>query len=81
MYDIAVRKLALRMVADLGVLKTSVFTNISRSTLWMWKRFGVNRKRREFVSNLFETNKDLLKSFLSMNFVVGTRRQSMLGKF
>ena len=33
MYDIAVRKLALRMVADLGVLKTSVLTNISRSTL------------------------------------------------
>ena len=31
MYDIAVRKLALRMVADLGVLKTSVFTNISHS--------------------------------------------------
>ena len=32
MYDIAVRKLALIMVADLGVLKSSVFTNISRST-------------------------------------------------
>ena len=59
------RKLALRMVADLGVLKTSVFTNISRrSTLWRWKRFGVNRKRREFVSKLFETNKELLKLFL-----------------
>ena len=62
--DIAVRKLALRMVSELGVLKTCMVTNISRSTLWRWKRFGVNRKRLEFVSKLFETNKNMLKSFL-----------------
>jgi DNA-binding MltR family transcriptional regulator len=41
MNDIAVIKLALRMVYELGVLKTSVFTNINQSlysvevgTLW-----------------------------------------------
>jgi len=50
------------MVADLGVLKTSEFTNISRSTVKV-ETLWVNRKRREFVSNIFETNKDLLKSF------------------
>jgi hypothetical protein len=64
MYDIAVRKLAMRMVSQIGILKTSVFTNISRSTLWRWKRFGVDRKRRTFESKLFETSKDFLKAFL-----------------
>ena len=69
MYEIVVRKLALRMIRQIGVLKTSAFTNISRSTLWRWKRFGADPKRRVFESKLFESNKDLLKSFLLSNQV------------
>ena len=64
MYDINVRKLALRMVRNVGMLRTSAITNISRTTLWRWKRFGVDQKRRAFESKLFQENKDLLKSFL-----------------
>jgi hypothetical protein len=64
MYDINVRKLALWMVGNVGMLRTSAITNISRTTLWRWKRFGVDRKRRTFESKLFQENKDLLKSFL-----------------
>lgn len=67
MYEVVVRKLALRMIKQIGVLKTSAFTNISRSTLWRWKRFGADPKRRVFESKLFESNKDLLKSFLLSN--------------
>lgn len=55
------------MIRRVGILRTSAFTNISRSTLWRWKRFGIDPKRRIFESKLFESNKDLLRSFLLSN--------------
>jgi transposase len=64
MYDIAVRKLALRMVQKVGLVQTAIFTNISRSTLWRWKRYGVDPRKRKFESRLFEENKEILRNFL-----------------
>lgn len=64
MYDVAFRKLALRMVQSVGVVKTAVFTSVSRSTLWRWQRYGVTPKKRRFDSKLFSAVKDALRAFL-----------------
>ena len=63
-YCVNVRKLALRMVKKCGVMKTSELTNISRSSLWRWKLYGVDPKRRAFESKLFEQITEVLRCFL-----------------
>ena len=65
MYDVPVRKLALRLVGKVGVCKASSLTSISRSTLWRWKRFGVDPKRRRYESKLFETCRSHLRACLA----------------
>ena len=65
MYDIKVRKLAIRLVNNVGVCRARAFTSISRVTLWRWKRFGIDRKRRHYESKLYEACKDALVAFLT----------------
>ena len=66
-YSIQVRKLALRMVKRIGIMKTSLFTNISRITLWRWKTKGVSIKKRSFSSFLFSSIHTVLSSYLVDN--------------
>ena len=66
MYDIAVRKLALRMVKKNGMVKTSKFTGIGRSTLWRWKKYGFNPKKRIFQSQMFQRVESILKNYLTV---------------
>ena len=68
MYDIKFRKLALRMLNCNGVMKTAQFTGVSRTTLWRWKRFGVQpRRRKACASPLFASVRDLLCAFMAAN--------------
>lgn len=52
------------MINKVGIVQTAVFTGISRSTLWRWKRYDFNPKKRKFESKLFEENKEILHQFL-----------------
>ena len=66
-YCIQVRKLALRMVKRVGIVKTSMFTNISRITLWRWKTKGIKVKKRSFVCEKIQRIRDILEDFLAKN--------------
>lgn len=66
-YGLEVRILALAMVNEHGIVKTSRFTKIGRTSIWRWKTKGINKKTRNYVSPLFEQSKYLLKEFLLNN--------------
>ena len=74
MYCIKVRKLAMRMLLICGILKTSKFTNIHRCTLWRWRKYGVDPKRRAFTSLLFSQVKDILSEFLTATICTDAAR-------
>ena len=63
-YCVELRKLALRMIRQVGVVKTSMFTNISRVTLWRWKTNGIISKKRVYNKPLFQQVAGLLRHFL-----------------
>jgi hypothetical protein len=63
-YSIQVRKLALRMVSEHGIVRTSLFTKISRASLWRWIKFGIDPKKRIYESKLFNDVKDVLQKYL-----------------
>ena len=64
MYDVRFRKLVMQMVGRVGVVKTSIFTCVSRSTIWRWGKYGVNPKKRRFISHLFTRTNELIKLLL-----------------
>ena len=66
-YGLEVRILALAMVNEHGIVKTSRFTKIGRTSIWRWKTKGINKKTRNYVAPLFEQSKYLLKEFLLNN--------------
>jgi transposase len=69
-YRLEVRKLAIKMILEYGVLKTSKLLKISRITLWRWQANGVEIFKRVFKSHLFETIKNKLEDIL---MIQGTR--------
>jgi len=66
MYDVKFRKLVLRMLKSRGVVETSRFTSVSRTTLWRWKRYGVQpTARRPNINIRFEAVKQDLLAVLN----------------
>jgi transposase len=62
-----VRKLALRMIKQIGIVRTSKLINISRTTLWRWTKNGATKEKRVFNSKLLDLIKDRLIAFLHLN--------------
>ena len=46
--------MALRMIQQVWVVETSMFTNISRVTMWRWKTNGIISKKRVYNKPLFQ---------------------------
>ena len=64
-YHIEIRKLAINLILQHGIVKISKFLKISRITLWRWQSRGVDAIKRVYKSLLFEKIKFELEGFLS----------------
>ncbi len=65
MYDVKFRKLVLRMVRQVGVMKTASFCSLSRTTIWRWKRLGIMPKNKiERPQRVFQSVGDSLRVLL-----------------
>jgi len=53
-YHIEIRKLAINLILQHGIVKISKFLKISRITLWRWQSRGVDAIKRVYKSLLFE---------------------------
>jgi DNA invertase Pin-like site-specific DNA recombinase len=60
-YGLEVRQMELNMIKEHGIVKTANFTRVSRTTLWRWKKHGIDRKKRSYTCLLFEKSKDHIK--------------------
>ena len=67
MYSVQVRKLVLRLAKGVGMSKASRLTAIGRTTIWRWRRFGVDPKRRSYERKLFDECKNELRECLLAN--------------
>ena len=64
MYDVRFRKLTLQMVARVGVTKTSLFTGVSRVTIWRWRKHGIQPKKRRFATPVRDSIRALVHQHL-----------------
>jgi transposase len=79
-YSLQIRKLAIRMIEKNGIIKTSIFTKISRSTLWRWKTNGINPKKRIYESELFNKIQNILKELLIIKKCINAKEISIYFK-
>ena len=63
-YHIEIRKLAINLILQHGIVKISKFLKISRITLWRWQSRGVDAIKRVYKSLLFEKIKFELENCL-----------------
>lgn len=72
-YHIAIRSHAMTMVGKIGITQTAKRMCISRSTLWRWKKNGIQCKQRMFDSKLFEQIKHIFYVFVVSTKSVNAR--------
>lgn len=63
-YKLPVREIAMIFVRKFGVVETSRRLEISRVTLWRWKKFGITCKQRCNESKLFSRAGTLIRDFV-----------------
>ena len=63
-YKLPVREIAMSFVKKFGVVETSRRLEISRVTLWRWKKFGIACKQRHDESKLFSRAGSLMHDFI-----------------
>lgn len=64
-YHRAVREIAMRFVKIHGINETSRRLEISRTTLWRWKKYGIIAKKRTYRSTAFERVKEAMREFVT----------------
>lgn len=63
-YNIVIRQYAMRMVAKYGIVQTAKRLEISRSTLWRWKKNGVDAKKRTYQSKKIDMMHDTCVKYI-----------------
>ena len=77
-YHIEIRKLAINLILQHGIVKISKFLKISRITLWRWQSRGVDAIKRVYKNLLFEKIKFELENCL---MIEGTRNAGEIACF
>jgi transposase len=65
MHSRSVRRLALQVAQKHGVVKASQILSIHRSTIWRWKKHGIDPAARQRYSKLFYQCESPLRAFFA----------------
>jgi transposase len=72
-YNIAIRTHAMKLVKKYGVCETARRMCISRTTIWRWKKNGIEPKKRIYKLVKFEEIRDRMWSFITAVKCVNVR--------